>query len=296
MDRSGGRRRPPLERIVKLLRALFLVLVSASSCEEAAGVSRHLLQWKLAPGNVFRIELKQLQTGEAAVDAPNTAPRALESRLEAHYDLSVIAEDRPGEFRLELTPVWLFLSGVVGAVRIDVEYREGQWIKETLEGETGIADPKQILAQFKRTLVRPVPGLARPYGFKAASADDPPLLSGLFRIFPALPRDPVAVESNWFEEAPLGTYINTTGTGTVQMKNTFVSFETAENTALATIATVVDHTMMEKGKTFRVRRSRNAKFDMSDGSYRSISDDFTLSGEGWNMRVLADVRVSRLRR
>lgn len=282
---------------MRLRRAPFFGLLFVASCESAAAPpAAYLLQWKLAPGDVLRVELKQHQIGEAAADTPDTLPRALESRLEAHCDIRVVAEARPGEFSLELVPILLAITGQVGAVRMDVEYRDGHWVKETIEGELGRGDPKQILAQYKQTLLRPTPGLARPYAFKPTNPEDASFLSGLYRVFPALPRAPIAVHASWFEEGPLGTFANTTGVGLAQMKNTIASIQTVEGSIWATIETVVDHTMAEKGKTIRAQRSRTARFDVADGCYRSISDHFTLTGGGWNMRVLADVRAFRLRK
>jgi hypothetical protein len=277
-------------------RAIHFAILLLAACGDSTAGPRHALQWKLAPGDVFQVELKQRQTGDASPDAPHNPPRSIESRIEATYELRVLAEIGPGEYSLELVPVRLAITGDVGAIQMEVEFRDGRWVKESFQGEVGMVDPKQVLAKYKQALVQPVPGRARSYAFKHAGSEEAALMSGLYRVFPALPRDPIPVDSSWFEEAPLGTFANTTGLGMAQMRNTLSAFETVQGADLATIETSVDRTMAEQGKTFRAQRTRSATFDASDGCYRSVSDDFTLTGGGWNMRVLADVRLSRIRK
>ncbi|HLG42815.1 MAG TPA: hypothetical protein VI643_05575 [Planctomycetota bacterium] len=271
-----------------------LLCVMTAGCSDGSPTGpKHLLQWKLASGEEFKLQLKQKQTAKYTGKATKPPP-PIDSTIEAELVLRIVKEGSAGEFELAINAISLSIRGTVAGADMDLEYREGRWVKEEIQAPGSAADPKQMLEDFKQTLVRPSPGRARSYGLKPVeAAGGLALFSFLYRALPLLPREPVAVGATWIEQAPVGTFSSMSSLGMADMSNHFEGLEEESGRRIAKIATYLEHTVSDQGTSMKVSRSRNARLDVEGGHFVYATDDVSMTGNGWDVRVLAEVVLSR---
>jgi len=273
--------------------AALLCLVAVGCSDGTPSGPTHRLQWKLAVGDEFLLKLKQKQT--ARYDGKATKPPPpIDSTIEGELVMRILKEDSAGEFALSIEALSLTIRGSVAGADLDLEYREGRWVRDEIRAAASASDPKQMVEDFKRTLARPSPGRARSYGLKPVETTGGlALFSFLYRALPFLPKEAVAIGATWVEQAPVGTFSSGTSLGMADMSNRFEGIEEENGRRVARLSTSLEQTVADQGSSMKVRRSRDARFDIEGGCFVYATDDVGMTGGGWEVRVLAELVISR---
>jgi hypothetical protein len=255
-------------------------IVSVAGCSGSDPGPTYTLIWKLKPGDEFEVGLRQESRSNRVGKAPEKLKQLdlpVDSSIQALLKLKVTREAKSGEVELELTPIDLVVKGRLGSLTLDIELKDGKWIRDHVD--TGRDLPPEKLAkarqQIRETLARPSPGRARSFGMTEGDLKGLSAVSMIFRMFPSLPPEAVPVNGTWLEKSGLEPFAGVNPKYPITVTNRLESIRLEPDGPLALIETQIDREFEQQGVDQTVKRIRRGTFDIAGGHYTRLVDDQT---------------------
>jgi hypothetical protein len=221
------------------------------------------LKWKLRPDEILRV--RTVASFEHAATAPGAAaplPPKTSWTKEGLVEILVLNEGPSGEYGVRLTPLEFSLKGSVAGVDVEIEFKNGVWVKEIM-GDQPPPPGIRLKEEIEKLKDQNTKSVERRLGARQDLGSAPLPLS-----WPALPATPSTPGFTWTEPSGLGPYVRNLKNSPIVAVNKLASV--SGNTAV--IDTAFDDFSQAKGETLQVRRERHCVFDIAMGRFASMDE------------------------